>query len=650
MKKVWSLLVLAAIILWPQTIMADASGTCGDNLTWTYTESTKNLLIEGTGDMENYFIAYQSGYGNSKPSPWYNLEVVSAVIGPGVTSIGNFAFASCSKLTGIYISNGVTSFGNWAFYGCKELASITIPNSVVSIGYNAFANCSSLTSITIPSSVTSLASSGPNGQGSIKSSIFYGCIKLSSIKVENGNSVYDSRDNCNAIIKTDTNELLFGCQNTVIPNSVTSIGDLAFTSKGLTAITIPNSVTNIGCYAFEGCTGLSSIIIPNSVTSIKDYAFADCKKLTSVTLSTSLTSIKGCTFRGCSELASITIPNSVTEIESFAFEGCTSLSSINTGDGVKIIGYHAFMGCLLSSITIGKNVTNIGEDAFYYRGSTGPSSIIVVEGNTYYDSRNGCNAIIETASNKLLYGCMNTVIPNDVTSIRNKAFLGCTGLTSLSIPNSVKSIGEQAFYECTNLAFVKIGNGVTTIGQGAFLQCSSLTSVTIGNSVKDIEGSAFGGCIGLTSVAIPNSVENIGNSAFNYCQNLESVTIGNSIKTIGDNAFSYCTGLKDFYSYAEQIPTITSVVFQNTSLLNATLHVPASVLFAYQALSPWKDFGSIVALTDDDPKPTEIKIAYQNVMTDKIFYTIDGKQTQKPQRGLNIIRMKDGTTRKVVKK
>ena len=169
----------------------------------------------------------------------------------------------------------VTSIGNWAFGSCYGLTSVIIPNSVTSIGSRAFAECSGLTSITIPNSVTSIGSYGDYA--------FYGCSSLTSITVEEGNTVYDSRNNCNAIIKTKSNSIILGCKNTMIPNSVTRIGSGAFSGcSGLTSITIPNSVTNIEDYAFKNCSGLTSITIPNSVTSIGVYAFAKCPELTDV--------------------------------------------------------------------------------------------------------------------------------------------------------------------------------------------------------------------------------------------------------------------------------------------------------------------------------------------------------------------------------
>ena len=281
---------------------------------------------------------------------YYCKGLTSITIPNSVTSIGNEAFSNCDGLTSVTIGNSVTSIKNGAFYNCDGLTSITIPNSVTSIGNEAFYHCDGLTSITIPNSVTSIGIS-----------VFSG---LESIVVDAGNTKYDSRENCNAIIETSSNTLLTGCKNTVIPNSVTSIGGRAF----------------------RGCSGLTSVEIPNSVTSI---------------------------------------------------------------------GYYAFYGC------------------------SGLTSIIVKEGNTVYDSRNNCNAIIETSSNTLLTGCKNTVIPNSVTSIGDWAFSGCSGLTSITIPNSVTSIGWSAFYNCSGLTSIVIPNGVTSIGASAFNGCYGITSITM---------------------------------------------------------------------------------------------------------------------------------------------------------------------------
>ena len=253
--------------------------------------------------------------------------------------------------------------------------------SVTSIGDRAFDQCSGLTSVTIPNSVTTIGEE-----------VFGNCSRLNSVIVDKNNGTYDSRDNCNAIIKTSTNKLIVGCKNTTIPNSVTSIGDRAFYGcSELTSVTIPNSVTSIGESAFYGCSGLTSAIIGNSVKSIGESAFDSCSGLTSVTIGNSVKSIGEGAFRYCSGLTSVTIPNSVT-----------------------FIGEDACSG--LTSVTIGNSVTSIGQEAFC-----------------------GCS------------GLTSVTIPNAVISIGYGAFSDCSGLTSVTIGNSVTSIGEIAFYGCSGL-------------------------------------------------------------------------------------------------------------------------------------------------------------------------------------------------------
>ena len=290
---------------------------------------------------------------------------------------------------------------------------------VVDISDGAFEGCENLQSVTIPHSVTSI------GEGA-----FSGCSSLTSIVVDEENTYYDSRDNCNAIINTTDNMLIAGCKNTVIPSSVTSIGDGAFAECGsLTSITIPNSVTSIGDETFDGCGGLTSITIPSSVTSIGYGAF-----------------------RWCNSLLSITIPSSVTSIGGEAFSSCHRLTSVTIGSSVTAIGGGAFNFCIrLASITIPSSVTSIGGGIT--SDCTSLTSIVVEEGNTQYDSRDNCNAIIDKTNNILVAGCKTTVIPSSVTSIGEKAFWGMP-LTSIVIPGSVAALVDLAFANCSALTDV----------------------------------------------------------------------------------------------------------------------------------------------------------------------------------------------------
>ena len=265
------------------------SGSCGENLTWSLNTANSILTISGTGAMETYNLRSEV--------PW---------------------FSYCTEIKSIVIGSNVTSISGHAFDGCNKLTSVTIPNSITSIGYNAFYGCSSLTSITIPNSVTS-----------IEDNVFACCSSLTSIVVKSGNTEYDSRDNCNAIIETGTNTLISGCKNTIIPNSITSIGYNAFYGcSDLTSITIPDSVTSIRAGAFSYCSNLTSAAVGNSVTSIENDAFRACNKMTSVKIGNNVKYIGSSAFYGCNKLISITIPNSVKSIGENAFIYCRSLTSI----------------------------------------------------------------------------------------------------------------------------------------------------------------------------------------------------------------------------------------------------------------------------------------------------------------------------------
>ena len=232
----------------------------------------------------------------------------------------------------------VIEIKGWCLKKAINLQSITIPEGVVKIRQYAFAHCLNLRSVHIPSTVDY-----------IYNDAFSDCPNLASITVDKDNKRYDSRDNCNAIIDSKYNELISGCKTTIIPTSVTSIGE----------------------HAFEKCTGLTSVSLPNNITTIGYYSFYGCKGLTS-----------------------IVIPSTVKKIDTAAFSGCDGLSSIKVEDS-----------------------------------------------NTTYDSRNNCNAIIETKTNTIIAGCKKTIIPSDILHIKGYAFYG-TGITSITIPENVKTIGS----------------------------------------------------------------------------------------------------------------------------------------------------------------------------------------------------------------
>jgi hypothetical protein len=234
--------------------------------------------------------------------------------------------------------------------------------------------------------------------------------------------------------------------NYEIPNSVTSIGELAFSnSNSLTSIILPNSIISIGSAAFHGCSSLTSITIPSSVNSIGSAAFYGCNSLTSITIPEGVTSIGNSTFYGCSSLTSIILPNSTTSIGDYIFMGCSNLTSITIPEGVTRIGDSIFYNCSnLTSIIMPSSVTFIGDSAF-----------------------SGCSSLTSIS------------IPDGVTSIGRNAFTGCSSLISITIPDGVTSIGNSTFYGCSSLTSIILPNSITSIGDYTFFGCSILANITI---------------------------------------------------------------------------------------------------------------------------------------------------------------------------
>ena len=375
MKRVLSLLL--AVVMLCSTfaglqLTANAalpkSGKCGDNVNYTYNASTGAVIISGTGKM--WGTVYLDDDEN-ECSVFTNTNITSVIIQSGVTDIGDFMFKDCSKLKSIRIANTVVNIGTEALLGC-------------------------------------------NG--------------LTSIIVDSGNAKYDSRNQCNAIIETATNTLIYGCKNTVIPNTVTNIGDEAF--------------------------------------------------------------------RGCDGLTSITIPNSVTEIDT-----------------------NSFYGCELKSVTVAPE-------------------------NTKYDSRNQCNAIIETATNTLIYGCKNTVIPNTVTNIGDEAFRGCNGLTSITIPNSVKSIGEEAFFLCSSLKRVILTTGITNISFDAFWWSFDISDVYYSGSPAQWK-----------KINIDEGNEALTSAKIHYYHNAKSILLFKSLARTSKAIKVGCNKVAGATGYQVQIST-----------------------------------------------------------------------------------------------
>ncbi len=561
-----------------------------------YTDSLSFDLINDGTEYEVYDLADLSvteiiipAYYNGLPvtridaNAFEGYGIGSVFIPSTVKEIGACAFANCTNLRIIKISEGVEVIGAAAFQYCTSLNEVRLPSTVSSMGSNIFSDCSSLMSVNIPEGIKSIPSyafswcyslreikfpdsleeieyyafaysslssiSIPDSVKVIGNEAFAGCSSLTGVTLGSGTMLEDMSHyafkDCANLVYNQLGDvyylgneeqpylILVKAKNQKIRECSVSehtkyISNYAFTEcRSLRSLSITGSVEKIGCHAFESCTSLTEVSIPHGVKYIDEYAFNGCSGITSITLSDSIVSIGLGAFQGCSGLESITLPfvGAQNYPEETAEENTNEASEENSEEATEKYTYFAYIFGTSSYDHYENYIPTTLRSVTVTGGSYIADNAFYRCGNiTSITLPNGIQSIGEFAFSDC-YALAELTIPDSVTSIGGYAFYDCYALTELTIPDSVASIGEYAFYNCTGLVSVKLPDGIKSISARTFECCSNLTSVEIPKSVEDIGEYAFYACTLLTSISVPDSVKSIGFGAFFCCSSLESITL-----------------------------------------------------------------------------------------------------------------------------
>jgi len=400
----------------------------------------KEFVIPDTiTELEWYFedsdlvesITLPSGLTTMPGNYFSDMENLKTVVLPeGLTNISYHAFAGCTSLEEVYIPSTVTLFDGWAFANSSIKTITFAPNSqLTTIQSYAFEN-TPIQGFSVPASVNYISSSA-----------FRNCTNVEFLSVDANNTTYDSRNNCNAILTTETSALVAACKNTVMPDTIGLYDVATIKALGIKTIVIPSGMT-VQANAFKDYTALEHLIIKEGVTTIGNSAF-----------------------EGCFRLKEINIPSTVTSIGNYAFKDCIMVESIT-----------------------------------------------VAAGNSTYDSRNNCNAIMKTSTNYVIAACINTVLPDDTYGIGQSAFEGLD-ITEIILPVSCSDISPNAFKNCKELVSIRYADGVESavmfhIFDNAFFGCSKLEVIDIPQIAYNINTNVFLYCDSLTDIYYYNTVSN----------------------------------------------------------------------------------------------------------------------------------------------
>ena len=426
-------------------ISANSFSGCTALETLTLPESLRSIGEYAFSNCTSLVTALPSQLQTLDRAAFIGCSALTEITVPAtVTVLTDNVFTNCTALTAVQLPSTLTAIGNNTFNGCTALTTATLPDGLVTVGTRAFYGCAALTALYIPASVSAIGNQA-----------FSGCSGLTTVTVSSDNAVYDSRNNCQALIETTANKLLVGCCSTVLPDGISRIESYAFTGTPIATLTLPDSLTAIGSYAFANCTALSSVQFGSGLASIEDYAFSGCRALSSVTLPESTINLGSFVFENCSSLTAVTLPSRLTTVSRGLFSGCSALNEIALPATVNTIERNAFAGCsALTGIQLPEGLSKIDTSVF-----ADCTSLLSIE----------LPSTVTTISSRAFNNCtsLTTIDLNNVRSIGTYAFAGCTGFTEITAPQTVTAIGNNAFSGCTGLTDIYIYNISCTVGANA---------------------------------------------------------------------------------------------------------------------------------------------------------------------------------------
>ena len=637
-----------------QETLHGVCGLYGGNVLWDLKGDT--LFIHGKGEMANYdwvgrYLPPWKNYahqikcvviGDSVTSvgdyAMQDFQNMTSVLFPqSLKTIGIGAFWECFALDSVAIPDSV-SIGRDAFRECTSLHAIRLPKYSLALGSAAFGGCVSLDSIRIPKGIKSLEGSTfqdctslhyveiPNSVTAIGIGVFKGCESLYSVKIPNGVTSLgkEAFSQCTAL------------DSITIPSSITSMGQATFEGcANLKSVKLPESLATIPSSAFSGCKSLKTIEIPDGVTTIEWSAFNDCEHLLSVIISQSVTSIGYGAFYNCMDIedvfcypsvmpqaaenafdnfgyfplrATLHVPKQLMDKYSTTkpwtvFERRVALPDVivNDAENSSAIYYSFSEDRKTASVTSGpeRYASSVRVPAIILSGGE-YYSVTAVEDGAFMKCPDLSTVFLNNSISHVgpfafadCSGLVSVRLPNSITAIEDYTFSNCISLSGISIPGSVTSIGEGAFADCRSLKTVSLPARTTSIGMRAFANCSALTTVELPKQLTVVDDNAFEDCRSLTTLTLPNTITLIGNSAFKGCTGLTEIVFDGCVGEIWQNAFTGCTGLKDIYSYSDIPPAADEMAFDDSNY-DASLHVPAASLEAYQSTAPWCYFKRII--------------------------------------------------------